>query len=169
VPVPPANPPTAQGARAPEEVVGDEMPAKIEAVRALARVARLLERTCGELSMGHYRVLSAIAGGDERAARVAERLALGRPTVSAAVEALWRAGLVVRAPATNDQRGFILHPTPAGTDVLGRIESEMVHLVDDLCARSAEGPRTVEVLAALGTAIDALAADRAATRGAAPR
>jgi DNA-binding MarR family transcriptional regulator len=61
---------------------------QIEAVRALARATRVLERASGELSLAHYRVLAAIASGDERASRVANRLAIGKPTVSVAVEAL---------------------------------------------------------------------------------
>ena len=39
----------------------------IEAVRALARVVPLLERASTELSLAHYRVLCAVASGDERA------------------------------------------------------------------------------------------------------
>jgi DNA-binding MarR family transcriptional regulator len=49
-----------------------------------------------ELNMVHYRVLSAIASGEDRASRVAERLELGRPAISAAVDALCRAGYLVR-------------------------------------------------------------------------
>src|SRR5579875_3572176 len=59
-----------------------------EAVRALARASSVLERSSSELNLAHYRVLSAIASGQERASHVAARLALGRPAVSAAVESL---------------------------------------------------------------------------------
>ncbi len=63
-----------------------------DAVRALARASRVLERASSELSLAHYRVLSAIASGDERGSRIAARLALGKPTVSAAVESLCQRG-----------------------------------------------------------------------------
>ena len=73
-------------------------------MRALARASRLLERATDELSLGHYRVLAAVAAGEERASRVASRLALGKPTVSATVESLCERGLVARARVAGDQR-----------------------------------------------------------------
>src|ERR1700728_2063445 len=90
-----------------DEMAGAARPAHpstaAEAVRALARATRILERGSGELSLAHYRVLSAIASGDERASRVAKRLAIGKPTVSAAVEALAQRGLLVRSAVDGDQ------------------------------------------------------------------
>lgn len=53
--------------------------AEIEAARALARASSVLERASSELSLGHYRVLSAVASGHERASQVAAKLALGLP------------------------------------------------------------------------------------------
>lgn len=87
---------------------------KVQAVRALARLARALERSSGDLNLAHYRVLAAVADGDERASRVAERLALGKPTVSAAVESLCKRGLLAREVADDDRRAATLSPTPAG-------------------------------------------------------
>ena len=76
----------------------------VAAVRAVARLARVLERASGDLSMAHYRVLAAVADGDERASRVAARLALGKPTISASVDALCRRGLLTREDVVHDQR-----------------------------------------------------------------
>jgi DNA-binding MarR family transcriptional regulator len=134
----------------------------LEAVRSLARAARLLERASGELSLAHYRVLSSIAAGEERASRVAERCGLGRPTVSAAVDALCRAGLVARSEAHGDHRAFDLVVTPSGTALLDRVESGMVGLLHDLCARAGAGREVVSALASLGPAIDAIGAERLA-------
>ena len=39
----------------------------------LARASRILERATGELSLAHYRVLAAVASGEERASRLAVR------------------------------------------------------------------------------------------------
>ena len=77
--------------------------ATIGVLRALARLARVIERAGDELNLAQYRVLVAIASGDERASRVATRLAIGKPTVSAIVEALHDRGLVprVRSPPTS--------------------------------------------------------------------
>jgi DNA-binding MarR family transcriptional regulator len=134
--------------------------ASVEAVRALARASRVLERASGELSLAHYRVLSAIATGDERASRVAARLALGKPAVSATVDALCQRGLLTRSDVEGDQRAFALHLTGTGEAILAAVEAEMTARLDELCARTPDGGRLLESLGWLGAAIDAAAADR---------
>ena len=124
----------------------------------------MLERASGELSLAHYRVLSAIASGDERASRVAERLAIGKPTVSAAVEALAQRGLLVRSAVDGDQRVAVLHLTPEGQALLARVETEMIRRIDDLCGRTPDPDRLMESLVWLGAAIDDWQAQRAAER-----
>jgi DNA-binding MarR family transcriptional regulator len=136
----------------------------VEAIRALARASRVLERASGELSLAHYRVLSAIASGDERASRVATRLAIGKPTVSAAVEALTQRGLLSRSGVDGDQRVAVLHLTPDGAALLSRVEGEMIRRFDDLCARTPDGAQLRESLVWLGGAIDERQAQRAAER-----
>jgi DNA-binding MarR family transcriptional regulator len=133
----------------------------IEAVRALVRVSRVLERASDELSLAHYRVLSAVAAGDRRATRVAARLALGKPTVSAAVDALNRRGLITRSSVPTDQRAAQLSVTPEGRAVLARVEREMGRRIDGLCARTPDRGRLVQSLVWLGEALDEAAAERA--------
>ncbi len=137
---------------------------EIEAIRALARASRILERASGELSLAHYRVLSAIASGDERASLVADRLALGRPTISAAVEALCQRGLLSRSDVEGDQRAAALGLTPEGKALLARVESDMTDRITDLCDRTANGAQVLESLGALGRAVDELMAERAVAR-----
>ena len=132
----------------------------VEAVRSLARAARLLDKASGELGLAHYRVLSAIAGGEDRASRVAQRLQLGRPTISAAVDAMSRAGLIERAVVATDQRAFELRLTKKGKEVLDAVEAEMVHELDDLCRRLPSPDAAAEMLAALGDTLDARAEER---------
>src|ERR1700753_1126039 len=96
---------------------------RVQAVRALARMARVLERSTGALTLAHYRVLSAVADGDERASLVAARLALGKPTVSAAVESLTKRGLLAREDAAEDRRAATLTLTPAGEAALAEVEA----------------------------------------------
>jgi DNA-binding MarR family transcriptional regulator len=132
----------------------------VDAVRALARASRLLERASGELSLAHYRVLSAIAGGDERASRVARRLALGKPTISATVEALCQRGLLERTDVEADQRAEALRVTREGAAVLGRAEDQMIARIEELCARTPDGGQLLESLVWLGTAIDEIQAER---------
>jgi DNA-binding MarR family transcriptional regulator len=126
----------------------------VEAVRALARASRILERASGELNLAHYRVLSAIASGDERASRIASRLALGKPTVSAAVDSLCQRGLLTRSGESRDQRVAVLRLTDTGRDLLHSVETEMVSRIQDLLDRTPGGDHLIESLVWLGKAID---------------
>ena len=137
-------------------------PRGVEAVRALARASRLLERATGDLGMAQYRVLSAIGSGEARASRVARRFELGKPTVSAAVDALCREGLLERKEATDDQRAVELALTPAGRARLAATEAEMVRVLEDLCSRAGPGRPVLGALADLGRAIDEMQAERSA-------
>jgi DNA-binding MarR family transcriptional regulator len=136
-----------------------------EAVRALARASRVLERASSEVSLAHYRVLSAIASGDQRGSRIAARLAIGKPTVSAAVESLGQRGLLVREGVEGDQRVAALRLTTEGEALLERVEAEMIHRFDDLCARTPDGAQLMQSLIWLGAAIDEVVADRWARQG----
>jgi DNA-binding MarR family transcriptional regulator len=142
---------------------------RTQAIRALARLARLLERSSGDLNLAHYRVLAAVADGDERASRVAARLALGKPTVSAAVESLTKRGLLARADAEDDRRAATLTLTAAGEKALAEVEREMLGRLDDLCARTPDPDAVLAALATLGEALDELADERLAARKAAKR
>jgi DNA-binding MarR family transcriptional regulator len=137
---------------------------RVQAIRALARMARQLERSSGDLNLAHYRVLAAVADGDERASRVADRLALGKPTVSAAVESLTKRGLLSREDAVEDRRAATLALTPAGEEALAAVEDEMLGRLDDLCARTLDPDAVLESLARLGEALDEVAAERLAAR-----
>lgn len=137
---------------------------EVGAIRALARVARLLERSSGDLNLAHYRVLSAIAEGSERASRVADRLTLGKPTVSTAVESLAKRGLLRREDAADDRRAATLTLTPAGEEVLAAVDREMLGHLDDLLGRTADPDQVLDSLGQLGKALDELAAERAARR-----
>lgn len=134
----------------------------MEAVRALARASRLLERASDELNLAHYRVLSAVASGDQRASRVAQRLAIGKPTVSASVDSLCQRGLLSRARVEDDQRVAALRLTPEGEIVLARVEAAMTARLRALCDRAPEGNQLLQSLVSMGAAIDEMAQRRAA-------
>jgi DNA-binding MarR family transcriptional regulator len=127
----------------------------VHAVRALARISRVLERTSGDLSLAQYRVLAAVDGGDERASRVAHRLALGKPAISAAVDALCTRGLLVRGADASDQRAAALALTTAGRLLLAEVERAMVERLSRICAGTPDPARLIESLTWLGAALDA--------------
>jgi DNA-binding MarR family transcriptional regulator len=134
--------------------------ATIEAIRALARASRLLERASGEVNLAHYRVLAAIASGDERASRIAAKLALGKPTISASVESLCKRGLLARSGVAGDQRAAALQLTAEGKSWLSAVETAMAAWLGDVCARTPDPDQTRRALMSLGEAIEQMAAER---------
>ncbi len=127
----------------------------VAAVRALARASRMLEKASGGLALAHYRVLEAVAAGDERASGVARRLALGKPAISAAVEALCQRGLLVRGEVEGDQRAFALAVSDEGRRCLARSEEAMVDWLNRVCAPSGVSGAVLDGLCRLGEALDA--------------
>lgn len=144
----------------PDDVAAPEL----AAVRALARAARILERATSELSMAHYRVLASVAAGEDRASRVAERLELGRPAVSSAVESLCANGYLERLEVHGDQRAFDLRVTSAGLGVLRRVELDMSAALRQLVSHVGDGESLMGALAELGSAVDDMYAERRAAR-----
>ncbi|MBO0691712.1 MAG: winged helix-turn-helix transcriptional regulator [Acidimicrobiaceae bacterium] len=145
--------------------LGDPDALILDAVRALARASRLLERASSELSLAHYRVLVAIASGDVRATRIAARLAVGKPAISAAVESLVQRGLLARSMVQGDQRAAALHLTPSGRALLDRVEAAMAAQLAGLSAHVPEPRQLFESLVWLDAAIEADLAERSAAGG----
>jgi DNA-binding MarR family transcriptional regulator len=120
----------------------------------------LLERASGEVNLAHYRVLAAIASGDQRASRIATKLALGKPTVSASVEWLCKRGFLARMGVEGDQRASSLQLTPEGSNWLNTVETAMAVWVEAVCARTPHPGQTVQALASMGEAIEQIVAER---------
>ena len=133
-----------------------------EAVRALSRLSRVLETASPELSLAHYRVLSAVASGDERATRIASRLALGKPSVSSAVEALAARGLIVRSEVADDQRATCLGLTDDGRTLLAEVEAAMSARLRAVAERTASPVALLDALVAIQPALDSIVAEREA-------
>lgn len=96
----------------------------VRAVRALVRLARLLECST-DLSLSQYRVLAAVADGGERATHLARGLALAKPTVTAAVDGLVERGLMLRTPVPDDRRSVRIALTHEGQRLLEQVEAAM--------------------------------------------
>jgi len=97
------------------------------ATRALTLAARALERAAAvrELTLAQFRVLVLIAAGDERSTRLAERLAVAKPTITAVVDGLVDRGMVVREAVAGDRRSIRVALTPVGVAALAAAEDEM--------------------------------------------
>lgn len=136
------------------ETPPDTSPDAIAAVRALVRAARVLEAACAGLSLPHYRVLEAVAEGNERASRVAARLALGKPAISVAVDSLCARGLLSRSEVPGDQRATCLRITEDGTRLLAEVEAAMVGRLLAVTGRTSDPQAVLSTLSDLGPAID---------------
>lgn len=132
----------------------------MQAVRALTRAAKVLERASGQLGLAHYRVLSAIAAGDERASRIANRLALGKPTISATVDALCAGGLLTRSAVAGDQRAVQLTLTGEGSALLAETEQAMIGAFEEVLVHLERPDAVIGALIALDAALDRAGAER---------
>ncbi len=132
----------------------------VSAVRALARASRMVERASDDLSLADYRVLAAVSSGEERASRLAARLAVGKPAISATVDSLNRRGLLRRDSVEGDARATSLAVTEEGRELFERTEGRMARQLELLAERTADPATLVGCLAALGDAIEDAVAER---------
>ncbi len=137
-----------------------ESPELLDAVRAIARLSRIVTPAAGGLSPADYRAMSIIKLGEARASRLAARLALGKPTISATIDSLARRGLVQRAEVPGDSRATELTLTEVGLDLLDLVEGRMARQLELLCERTPDGDQVVRSLSWLGDVIEAAVTDR---------
>jgi long-chain acyl-CoA synthetase len=135
-----------------------------ETARTLARLARVLERSCGELTLPQYRLLAMISEGSERATALAGKLALAKPSVSAMVDALVERNLVTRARVDGDRRAVRLQLTAEGEAALRGAEAAMAENLQPLIDRCDDSAVVEAAIAQLAGALDAAFADRIAAR-----
>ncbi|HEX2062916.1 MAG TPA: MarR family transcriptional regulator [Acidimicrobiales bacterium] len=128
----------------------------VDAVRAVARLARLLERGCDELSLAQYRVLCMVKAGGERASFLADRLAVAKPTVTAAVDTLVERDYLHRTPVPGDRRAARITITPEGRRAVRRAEADMVAGVERVLEHVEDRDAVVAALASVGEALDQL-------------
>jgi DNA-binding MarR family transcriptional regulator len=130
-------------------------PEIIEAVRALSRLSRIVERASDQLSGADYRVMAAIVGGEARASRLASRLALGKPAISSTVDSLSKRGLVVKSDVEGDNRAIALSLSEEGAELFHSMEARMARQFELLAERTPNGGQVIESINWLGDAIEA--------------
>lgn len=134
----------------------------VSAVRALARASRIVERASDGLSFADYRVLATLTSGEERASRLSDRLAVGKPAISATVDSLHKRGLISRDAVEGDARATSLALTPEGQELFDRMEGRMARQLELLAGRTADPDGLVASLASLGDAVEQAVAQRRA-------
>jgi DNA-binding MarR family transcriptional regulator len=95
----------------------------LDAVLTLIRMFRVLERVDSGLSPQQYRMLKLIGAGGERSARLAEQLAVAKPTLTATADGLVAAGLAQREAEPGDRRVVRLRLTEAGVAAVARADA----------------------------------------------
>jgi DNA-binding MarR family transcriptional regulator len=126
------------------------------AVLTLMRLSRALDRVDSGLSPQQYRILKLAGAGGERSARLAERLAVARPTLTAIADSLVGAGLARRAAEPGDRRVVRLHLTDAGNAAVGRADAAYADWLRQVLDLTGDSARIRSDLALVGAALDEL-------------
>jgi DNA-binding MarR family transcriptional regulator len=98
----------------------------------MALLGRALERACADLTLAQYRILAMVASGDARASKLAERLAVAKPTVTAVVDGLVDRGYLRREAVPGDRRSASIVVTTEGRARLATAEDAMSARLDKL-------------------------------------
>jgi DNA-binding MarR family transcriptional regulator len=99
-----------------------EEDATVSAVLTVLRISRVMERVEAGVSPQQYRMLKLIGVGGERSARLAERLAVAKPTLTSTADSLVAAGLACREAEPGDRRVVRLCLTPDGRAAIERAD-----------------------------------------------
>ncbi|SDT25406.1 MarR family winged helix-turn-helix transcriptional regulator [Microlunatus soli] len=107
----------------------------LPALDAALWLARVLERTRAPLTTSQFRMMRRAAAGGERAARLAERLAVRKPTLTAIADGLVAGGFLIREADSTDRRVVRLELTAEGRAALAETEriyaDRFTELLDD--------------------------------------
>jgi DNA-binding MarR family transcriptional regulator len=93
------------------------------AVLTVMRLYRALERVDAGLTPRQYRMLKLAGAGGERSARLAEKLAVAKPTLTATADWLVAAGYAEREAEAGDRRVVRLRLTANGREAVDRADA----------------------------------------------
>ncbi|HEY1643545.1 MAG TPA: MarR family transcriptional regulator [Streptosporangiaceae bacterium] len=110
-----------------------------DAVLGILRLARALDSVDSGLSPQQYRILKLAGAGGERSARLAERLAVAKPTLTAIADSLVAAGLARREAEAGDRRVVRLHLTEAGLAAVERADAAYGQWLETILELSGNG------------------------------
>jgi DNA-binding MarR family transcriptional regulator len=127
-----------------------------EAVLTLLRLYRSLERVSPELTPQQYRILKLAGACGERSARLAERLAVAKPTLTAIADGLVAAGFARRDAEPGDRRVVRLCLTEAGRAAVDRADEAYERWLDQLLAQVGDPDGVLDALGLLGQAMGGL-------------
>jgi DNA-binding MarR family transcriptional regulator len=135
-----------------EGQTGDQRAAR--AVMIVLRLFRTLERVGSDLTPQQYRILKLAGAGGERSARLAERLAVAKPTLTAIADGLVTAGYARRDAEAGDRRVVRLCLTAAGHEALDRADAAYGRWLNQVLADTGEPDLVLHALDLLNEAMD---------------
>lgn len=151
--------------------VTETAPANSAAVMTIIRLFRAMERVDTGLTPQQYRMLKLVGEGGERSARLAERLAVAKPTLTATADGLVSAGLLCRRTEVADRRVVRLCLTLSGQAAVRRADEVYSSWLGTLLDAAGEPGRLLRDLDLLDAGLDVLrmaAQSAAAARPAGP-
>ena len=131
-----------------------DVPTAQAAVLTVMRVFRALERIDTGLTAQQYRILKLAGAGGERSARLAERLAVAKPTLTATADGLVAAGYAQREAEAGDRRVVRLSLTAAGRAALDRADAAYADWLGPLLSATGDPAGVLEALGRLDVAMD---------------
>jgi DNA-binding MarR family transcriptional regulator len=132
-----------------------------QAILVILRLNRALDCVDAGLTPAQYRIMKLAGAGGERSTRLAQRLAVAKPTLTALADGLVAAGYASRTAEPGDRRVVRLTLTAAGQAALDRADAAYAAWLTGLLTATGE-PATV--LAALGQLDSALTETRRARK-----
>ena len=139
------------------------------AVWTVLRLSRLLERAQEELTLPQYRLLRMVGAGGASSARIAERLSVRRPTLTAAADGLVASGYLVRESDPDDRRVVRLCLTPDGGAVLDRADTALRERLTAVLDGVSAPDRLLALLGEVADVLDERRAEREARQERAER
>ncbi len=130
-------------------------------ILVILRLNRGLDCVDAGLTPAQYRIMKLAGAGGERSTRLAQRLAVAKPTLTALADGLVAAGYARRAAEPGDRRVVRLTLTEAGQAALDQADAAYGAWLTDLLTATDE-PATV--LAAFGLLDSALTETRRAKK-----
>lgn len=132
-----------------------------QAILVILRLNRGLDCVDAGLTPAQYRIMKLAGAGGERSTRLAQRLAVAKPTLTALADGLVAAGYASRTAEPGDRRVVRLTLTEAGQAALDRADAAYAAWLTGLLTATGQ-PATV--LAALGQLDAALTETRRARK-----
>jgi DNA-binding MarR family transcriptional regulator len=126
-----------------------------DGIRTLARLSRFLEAADAGVTLPQYRMLATLNEGGFRSARLAQRLAIRKPTATALADGLVAAGFAERESEDGDRRIVRLRITGNGRAALEKAAIVYRERLRPLLDELPDEARFLADLHRIGTALDA--------------